>query len=328
MSMRYAWNEKLLKNIFDCISDSEDETKEQVRLLDIECSFAFPSYHPSYLDPATFAPPNNHASSSLRSISSIHNPMASFKLITHWCPSNILAPDFKGRQYCLILLNQPIMDLDQFRLLWAHASVRYCADGGANRLYDAFENDEKTRAMYIPDVVAGDLDSLRPDVRAFYEQKGVSVLGFDEQMTTDFEKCINVLKEREIKIDRVYDLVVTPTLGGRFDQVISNINVLYKMLPEVERRVLLVSNENLTVLLDKGTHHIHCQPDYEGPTCGIIPIGEPATITTQGLVWNLDKHKCFFGGMVSTSNSLDQDLIVIETDAPVLWTVEIKHGAK
>lgn len=42
-----------------------------------------------------------------------------------------------------------------------------------------------------------------------------------------------------------------PALGGRFDQTIASINMLYFMKDEVERKVILLSDENITVLLDK-----------------------------------------------------------------------------
>lgn len=37
----------------------------------------------------------------------------------------------------------------------------------------------------------------------------------------------------------------------------------------------------------QGINYIHCLEAIEGPTCGIMPIGAPATITTKGLKWNL-----------------------------------------
>ena len=40
-------------------------------------------------------------------------------------------------------------------------------------------------------------------------------------------------------------------MGGRFDQTIASINVLYMMKDEVERRFILVSDDNLTILLDE-----------------------------------------------------------------------------
>lgn len=43
------------------------------------------------------------------------------------------------------------------------------------------------------------------------------------------------------------------------------------------------------------------------------------------LIWFFfaENHECFFGGMVSTSNLLANDLIEIKTTAPVVWTIEI-----
>lgn len=61
--------------------------------------------------------------------------------------------------------------LDACRV-WPHTSLRYCADGAANRLYECFEKGDKTKDVsdidYLPDVILGDLDSLHPHVNEFY----------------------------------------------------------------------------------------------------------------------------------------------------------------
>jgi hypothetical protein len=44
--------------------------------------------------------------------------------------------------------------------------LKICADGGANRLFYNFNEEE--RSKYIPNYIAGDLDSLNPDVKSFY----------------------------------------------------------------------------------------------------------------------------------------------------------------
>lgn len=49
--------------------------------------------------------------------------------------------------------------------------------------------------------------------------------------------------------------MATPALGGRFDQTIASINLLYSMKDEIERRIILVSDENLTMLLGKVKKH-------------------------------------------------------------------------
>lgn len=53
--------------------------------------------------------------------------------------------------------------------LWHRAARRFCADGGANRLYDELpsllpgEDASEVRAAYLPDAIVGDLDSIRPE---------------------------------------------------------------------------------------------------------------------------------------------------------------------
>jgi thiamine pyrophosphokinase len=45
--------------------------------------------------------------------------------------------------------------------------------------------------------------------------------------------------------------VAFTALGGRFDQTIASINQLYFLKDEIDRQTLLVSDENLTILLDE-----------------------------------------------------------------------------
>jgi thiamine pyrophosphokinase len=75
----------------------------------------------------------------------------------------------------------------------------------------------------------------------------------------------------------------------------------------------------------KGSHEIHCDRAVEGPTCGLLPIGvASARVSTSGLRWNLSGTLMKFGTMVSTSNIVDAEVVHIETDAPIVWTIEVK----
>lgn len=61
------------------------------------------------------------------------------------------------------------------------ATLRVCADGGANRLYDELpamllgQSADAVRSAYLPTAIQGDMDSIRPDVLDFYRQRGVPV---------------------------------------------------------------------------------------------------------------------------------------------------------
>ncbi|GJJ12859.1 hypothetical protein Clacol_007105 [Clathrus columnatus] len=93
----------------------------------------------------------------------------------------------------LIILNQPTSRMLLERLWKAY--------GGANRLYDTLAND-KDRLKFIPELIKGDLDSLRDDVRAYYLEevvlpKGVEIIRDPDQYTTDLQKCLASLSELE-----------------------------------------------------------------------------------------------------------------------------------
>ena len=86
----------------------------------------------------------------------------------------------------LILLNRPI-DKDIFIPLYNYASFIILWDGASNRLYKIFEDSERSR--YLPTHIVGDLDSSKPEVIKYYEDRGVKILKDQEdQDTNDFQK--------------------------------------------------------------------------------------------------------------------------------------------
>jgi hypothetical protein len=68
--------------------------------------------------------------------------------------------------YNLVLLNSPSLPYELLPSLWALSNLKVCADGGVNRLYNHFNVDE--REKYIPDFIAGDLDSAESHVLQHY----------------------------------------------------------------------------------------------------------------------------------------------------------------
>ncbi|EAY73981.1 hypothetical protein OsI_01865 [Oryza sativa Indica Group] len=124
------------------------------------------------------------------------------------------------------------------------AKLRICADGGANRIFDEMfqmTNDpdyESTRKRYIPEIIEGDMDSIRPEVKQFYSS----------------QLCV----------------LVTGALGGRFDHEAANINILYLFS---DMRIVLLSDDCLIRLLPKThKHEIYIESSVEGPHCGLFPV--------------------------------------------------------
>ncbi|KAI0806020.1 thiamine pyrophosphokinase Thi80 [Irpex lacteus] len=235
------------------------------------------------------------------------------------------------QKYALIILNQPF----SFRLLqrlWQNSSWHCCADGGANRLLDTVSKAEQSKdaqrsvAAFLPDLIKGDLDSLRDDVKDFYTSQGVTVLQDHDQYSTDLMKCVEELTQKEQKEGTQYDIVILGGLTGRLDQTIHTLSYLHK-LRKIRQRVFTITDDNVAWVIDEGEHNININHKYLGQTCGLLPVGvDNAVLTTTGLKWNLTDTDSCFDGMVSTSNHLlpEEPTVYIKTSKPIVWTAELK----
>uniref|UniRef100_A0A2N9ECD3 thiamine diphosphokinase n=1 Tax=Fagus sylvatica TaxID=28930 RepID=A0A2N9ECD3_FAGSY len=208
---------------------------------------------------------------------------------------------------------------------------------------------------YKPDVIKGDMDSVRTEVLDFYAKLVTSFLSpfkspsivpvvafhiilelvtsgtkiLDEshdQDTTDLHKCIAYIRDSTPNVDQSkLCILVAGALGGRFDHEMGNINVLCRFS---SLRIILLSDDCLIHLLPRThCHEIHIQSSVEGPHCGLIPIMMPSkSTTTTGLQWDLTDLEMRFGGLVSTSNIVKGDKITVQSDSDLLWTISIKKS--
>jgi len=223
----------------------------------------------------------------------------------------------------LVILNQPFSK-GLFYLLWNSSQWHCCADGGANRLFDTVATAQ--RSLFLPDLIKGDLDSLRNDVKEFYVSHGVPVVEDPDQYSTDLMKCVSAIRDKEAREQNEYDIVLLGGLSGRLDQTIHTLSYLHK-LRKTRKRVFAVTDDNVGWVLDAGEHRIHIDHSVLGPTCGLLPVGIASTIlSTTGLRWNLSDQESSFDGLMSTSNHLlpNEESVWIKTSSPIWWTVELR----
>ncbi|KAF2732154.1 thiamine pyrophosphokinase-like protein 1 [Polyplosphaeria fusca] len=225
----------------------------------------------------------------------------------------------------LLILNQPITDFDTFSRLWSRSGYRICADGGANRLYDIFEGELKSRrGNYVPSAVHGDLDSLRDNVRLYYESLGVEVTQDHDQYSTDFAKAMNKVSSIHTN-SSLRDIILLGTLGGRVDQ---GLGLLHEMIREETRdpllRLWLFSESSVSFILRGNCNIIRALISSQCFTrnVGLVPIYGPAIISTSGLEWDVKDWDTQMGHQVSTSNHVVADNVEVKTSAPILFTVE------
>ncbi|KAF9450336.1 thiamine pyrophosphokinase Thi80 [Macrolepiota fuliginosa MF-IS2] len=241
--------------------------------------------------------------------------------------------------YALIILNQPF-SYSLLQRVWNSALWRCCADGGANRLYDVLTSLQVDPELFLPDLIKGDLDSLRCDVREYYASHGVPVVQDHSQNSTDLMKCVHTLQSKEQSEGREnssdpssplqYDIIILGGLAGRLDQTIHTLSYLHK-LRKTRKRVYAVTDDNVGWVLDSGEHRIHIDHTLLGQTCGLLPVGIDETVlSTSGLRWNLTDHPSSFDGLVSTSNHLvpGEDVVWVKTTKPIWWTAELRSLIK
>eukprot|EP00271_Cylindrocystis_brebissonii_P011571 TRINITY_DN29437_c0_g1_i1.p1 TRINITY_DN29437_c0_g1~~TRINITY_DN29437_c0_g1_i1.p1 ORF type:complete len:273 (+),score=38.49 TRINITY_DN29437_c0_g1_i1:180-998(+) len=238
--------------------------------------------------------------------------------------------DDPGHNFALVVLN---FGLPAFTpALWKQSRFHICADGGANRLYDEMpgffpsQEVDAVRRRYVPDVVKGDLDSLRAEVRDYYVALGTVIVDASEdQSTTDLHKCLAFLLESTpdlLALPNVMVLIIG-ALGGRFDHEMANVSILHRFAPQMD--LVLLSDHCLVHLLQAGRAHV-IRPNlaWQGPHCGLIPVGQPSEgTTTTGLRWNLDQLPMSFLTIISTSNQLAAETVTVQSDVDLVWTIEI-----
>ncbi|EZF32003.1 thiamine pyrophosphokinase [Trichophyton interdigitale H6] len=159
---------------------------------------------------------------------------------------------------------------------------------------------------------------------------------------------------------KALDVVIFGGLGGRVDQGFAQIHHLFCTTTSASEQVrrpkgelYLISEESVSFFLRPGNNVIQTfggscfgkdkegssglsgrqtnntdQQAYFSENIGIIPIGGPSIISTQGFEWDVSDWKTEFGGNLSTSNHIRADLVKVETSAPVLFTVELAPNLK
>ncbi|XP_043654431.1 thiamin pyrophosphokinase 1 [Drosophila teissieri] len=249
-----------------------------------------------------------------------------------WTPGNLINENFKLGDHghvCVVLNRQIQVPPHVVKLLWKNAAVRCAVDGGSNHWRDfvvgqAMAKKSNGSAATTPleplDVITGDFDSITEDTVDFF--KTTPKVHTPDQDATDFTKAMAVLQPVMAQ-RKIQDVVVFHDNSGRLDQVMANLNTLYKSQKD-NCNVFLLSGDSVTWLLRPGKHTIQVPTDLVTSQrwCSLMPVGSSAhNVTTTGLKWNLYHAQLEFGGMVSTSNTYATEFVQVETDANLIWSM-------
>ena len=142
----------------------------------------------------------------------------------------------------------------------------YCADGGANICYEL---------NLIPKEIYGDLDSIKDEVKKFYQEKDVEFIKF--QIEKDYTDSELVLNEIQNKYDIIYCIA---GLGGSIDHELTNINLLDKY-----SNLIFISEKEKIFKIDSDTKFndmINTKISF------VIFSDEVKTLTLKGFKYNIE----------------------------------------
>lgn len=188
------------------------------------------------------------------------------------------------------------------------------------------------------------MDSLTSEAERFFRERGTTIVQDEDLYSTDFTKSLRHIathrhwwldldNRKHGRAETSLKVLVYGGLGGRADQAFSQLHHLYKAAAEPALAYLdlyLLTGDSIIFLLPEGVTNVIDTPlELLGENVGIIPMGKPAMITTNGLEWDVQAWHTEFGGDVSTSNHIRASQVYVNTTEKVLFTVEIQerlHG--
>lgn len=218
----------------------------------------------------------------------------------------------------LIVLNQPIEHVHIFDKAWEACEYHVVTDGAANHMKSVSQH---TKKKYTPDFIVGDFDSIDAEVREWYVRRGVPFVTDESVYATDFMKA---MEQSHTRFDGAHKTFIAfGALGGRVDHTWHS----YFCLSVAERRgdrLILASNQSVTLLVPPGRHSFATPPKLVGETCGYAPLEGFATVATGGFEWDVEDYYVSFTTRLSTSNLLRAAEVWLQTDKPLMFTVEIR----
>jgi len=199
-------------------------------------------------------------------------------------------------KHILIVANgeQPVSEQHWKRI--ERASPLVCTDGAANWV---LERD------IVPDIVIGDMDSLRSEIRAKIEKN--TLRHIPSQENTDLEKAI------DYALEQGYDAAtILGATGKREDQTLANLYLLVKYAGDIHIQ-LLTNYCTIEPVTDSLTVHAEI-----GQVISLLPVGQTEGVSTTGLEYPLENEVLEIGSRGVSNCAVENEVTVSLTSGALL----------
>lgn len=173
-----------------------------------------------------------------------------------------------------------------------------CADGGANYA---------TLSGRIPNLIIGDLDSIKPEVLNQCENAGCVIQRFPcEKDETDLELAL-INAEEQARLVNGRDIWLYGATGKRIDHLMGNIALMLAYAQRGYRIHLVDPEHEIWILLGR-----ECIRRSSGQGISLISLSEKAVVTTEGLYYPLAQGVLLQNSPRGLSNVFLGEEIVIQ----------------
>ena len=197
----------------------------------------------------------------------------------------------------------PNIDTERVAAIASSCDIIYAADSGA---------EIALSCGIVPTKVIGDMDSIRPDTRAFIEGHNIPCEVFPvEKDMTDSELCVSELPED-------CEIILIGSFSGRPDHALANMMMAIKLRSEGRDITLTDGVNDFIPLCGPDELSIEGVQEPESLVVSLIPFTDASGVTTEGLYYKLNDADLTSGSSFSVSNKIE--------DGKDAFSIKIKEG--
>jgi len=202
---------------------------------------------------------------------------------------------------CIVLGNghPPVKSIFNFLNNKGYKSL-ICADGGANTAF---------KYKLIPEVILGDLDSIKADVYNFYEHR-CKIIKISRQNDTDIEKCLKYAHQ-----NRFVDIMLLGVTGDRLDHTFCNLGITLKYSHKFRLRIL--HHSSLLETISEKVNLITMPNEI----ISLYGFNKQTKIISDGLKYPLKGISLPFGEKESTSNIAIKEIIKLNISGGKIFII-------
>jgi thiamine pyrophosphokinase len=196
----------------------------------------------------------------------------------------------------VILANGAFPASEKLLKILDNAGKVVCCDGAVNKLTDSGRE---------PDIIIGDLDSVRPGLKEKYSDIMIKI---SDQDTNDLTKAVNWCVENGLK-----DILILGATGNREDHAIGNISLLASYARKAKVKILTDYGE--FVAINRSAEF----SSFPGQQVSVFSLCAQLEISSTGLKYPLNKMKLASWWMGTLNEALsDSFSISFDGDGDVI----------